>query len=285
MRWVEELAPEHRWLARIAMDPACGTYLAGRGVYRLDGQTWTLLPGTDERAWRGLSVDPGGLWVTGASGAAARIEQGKLIDRRIPVSYDVLEVRGDATTAFATAAGSELWTWTAAGWSKSEPPEFSDSRLGSLFLAPQGELFVRVHPRATGKASSVGRRVGDRWLVDSPFPRGSIQTIGGTSASDIWAIGGASTLLGERAFAYHWDGRSWTATDVQLNRSLYSIYARAPDDVWVGGDGGALLHWDGRSWSQVPTGLKWGITAILAPAGQPFRVIENAARVLRWEDL
>lgn len=80
-------------------------------------------------------------------------------------------------------------------------------------------------------------------LVPIPSPkdaRYSISAVGGTSEDDLWF-----TTLGH--VAYHWDGKTFTATSVP--QSIESgVIARTRTDVW---SRNGLLHWDGKRWSLV----------------------------------
>lgn len=285
MRWVEELAPDHRFLSGLAT-AGSGTWAAGFGLYQLDNHSWREVPGTNQRTWRGLSADADGVWLTGSAGVTARVVGGAVTEHRAPgAAYDILAVAGDGGAAWATAAGQELWRWDGAAWSSTVEAPFAGRILGALFLASDGTLFVKSHPRQGGQGSSVARRTGETWVDEAIGQKGHIAALHGTSSSDLWAVGYTTKLFGKGGQAHHWDGRAWTTVPLPVDRPLSCVYARAPDDVWVGGEGGTLLRWDGQTWSVLPTGLKWTITAILAPPDQPVRIIENAARILRWEDL
>ncbi len=72
----------------------------------------------------------------------------------------------------------------------------------------------------------------------------------GTGPSDVWAVGGYADETGSsRAPVAHWDGKSWTLSEVRGPAILTSVWGAASDDVWAVGDG--AIHWDGTSWSEV----------------------------------
>ena len=284
MRWVEELAPEHRWLAALGGDAKRGVYAAGRGLYRLDAQGWTLIPGSDSRAWRGLNVDDAGVWVVGGAGFTARLDAQVLSEHRaVGAAYDLLYVAGDAEKATATAVGPELWRWDGAAWTSSVEPSLAGLDLGALYEAPDHGLFVKGHPKATGKGSSVGRPNGSAWTLDNIGLKGHIQALDGTASDDVWAVGYTTKLFGKGGQAHHWDGHTWTTTRLPVDRPLWAVYATSRDEVWAGGADGLLLRWDGAAWKGVPTGLDGPITALIAPTGEPMRVIVNNERILRWQ--
>jgi hypothetical protein len=71
----------------------------------------------------------------------------------------------------------------------------------------------------------------------------------GTSANDVWALGGANDALSS---IYHWDGTGWSAAVVpQTSGFVSGAYAASPDDIWSVGWFGAALHYDGTAWTPV----------------------------------
>lgn len=63
----------------------------------------------------------------------------------------------------------------------------------------------------------------------------------GTSATDVWAVGGGGTIL-------HWDGMAWSPVTSGTAQNLLQVWAASADDAWATGDG-VILHWDGTTWS------------------------------------
>jgi len=93
----------------------------------------------------------------------------------------------------------------------------------------------------------------DGWCWVYPRPQGNVlQSIWGSSATDVWALGDHSTLL-------HFDGSSWKAhaTDgVVWGAGGGTLWGSGPNDVWaaVTSRAGDALHWDGTSWKSTATG-------------------------------
>jgi hypothetical protein len=95
----------------------------------------------------------------------------------------------------------------------------------------------------------------------------NLYSVWGSSATDIWAVGGMSYFPATGGKIQHWDGQRWTgvpsATDTW---TLHAVWGSGPADVWAGGEGG-MEHWDGTAWSQwaFPTGSSilgiWGAAA------------------------
>jgi hypothetical protein len=108
---------------------------------------------------------------------------------------------------------------------------------------------------------------GTQWdIVPSPnagSDDNELYMIDALAANDVWAAGYFINDFGvAQTLVIHWDGSEWSVvptpnvSNLQENQ-LYSIEARAANDVWAvgqfSGENGALLtltlHWDGAQWS------------------------------------
>jgi len=88
----------------------------------------------------------------------------------------------------------------------------------------------------------------DGWCWQFPAPQGNgLLATWGSSAQDVWAVGGAGTIV-------HFDGSKWSIVRSPTNNTLYSIWGSAPNNVFAVGDRGTVLHWDGTSWTQLQLG-------------------------------
>jgi hypothetical protein len=69
-----------------------------------------------------------------------------------------------------------------------------------------------------------------------------LEGVWGSSADDVWAVGGAGTIR-------HFDGRlRWESVPSPTVDALNSVWGSGPNDVWAVGDAGTILHWDGATW-------------------------------------
>jgi hypothetical protein len=115
------------------------------------------------------------------------------------------------------------------------------------------------------------------WGTTTSAPAGARAEMFGVAAagaSDVWAVGAfnpgeSPTAVLTRLYAQHWDGQSWTATPIKLERHYRSQSARltgtaivGPDDAWAVGhvdNIGSLAarslayRWNGTRWRPVPT--------------------------------
>ncbi|MBK9264611.1 MAG: PQQ-binding-like beta-propeller repeat protein [Polyangiaceae bacterium] len=130
---------------------------------------------------------------------------------------------------------------------------FEDNNACAIYDGGQPEIIKRkvktTSVNVVGKHTYVvpdygnAERLQGRELVPIPTPedkRYGISAIGGTGDDDLW-------FTGAGAVAYHYDGKTFTATSVPQSIEQ-GVVAVAPNDVWSR-DG--QVHWDGKRWSIV----------------------------------
>lgn len=88
---------------------------------------------------------------------------------------------------------------------------------------------------------------GRAWTPLPPKTPGSVGSIWGTAADDVWVVGGSGNGL-----VMHYDGLDWRARPFPDWPWLASVSGRARDDVWVTGcdKTGFAAHWDGSGWTR-----------------------------------
>ena len=98
---------------------------------------------------------------------------------------------------------------------------------------------------------------GPTWTTVARGSLDYLDGIWGSSASDVWAVGGASNY----GVILHYTGTSWTTSwsSVPLGTSWFvgAVWGTSPSDVWAVGataSGGGSVHYDGTAWTVVPTG-------------------------------
>jgi hypothetical protein len=129
-----------------------------------------------------------------------------------------------------------------------------------------------------GSASLVEHWNGSSWTVVSS-PNGVLPSynfynvllgVGGSSATDVWAVGWNGYLLQpslQRPTIQHWNGTSWSLNIVPpignnaQNIVIQSVTARAANDAWATGyysdqadapiTHALTLHWNGTAWTRV----------------------------------
>ena len=90
---------------------------------------------------------------------------------------------------------------------------------------------------------------------------GALVSVWGHPDGQDWVVGGQI----EQGAAWVGSGTDWSALEVPEGVGLLNwVHGSDPDDVWIGGIGGALLHWDGVELTHVDLGIDeaiWGVFA------------------------
>ena len=87
---------------------------------------------------------------------------------------------------------------------------------------------------------------------------GPLQTltgVWGSSPTDMWAVGGAGTVL-------HFDGTTVATVPTITSVDLTDVWGTGPEDVWIVGRAGTALHFDGHALSSVSTGITADLLAV-----------------------
>jgi len=119
--------------------------------------------------------------------------------------------------------------------------------INDLWTAPWGKVY------AVGQAGTVLTTTGSDWvLMRGEKPNYSLQTIFGSSANDIFALGSAG--------GFHFDGSNWTP--ISLPSNIRAGTATSMSFALAVGDGGAIEMWDGSSWQLAQSPTTAGLEAV-----------------------
>lgn len=77
---------------------------------------------------------------------------------------------------------------------------------------------------------------------------GTLLSVWGTSATDVWSVGG-SLGDGLESLVMHYDGLSWTRRHPGGNDSFWWVHGTTANDVWMVGEHGRITHWDGAAFA------------------------------------
>jgi hypothetical protein len=72
-----------------------------------------------------------------------------------------------------------------------------------------------------------------------------LEAVWGSTADDVWAVGGRSSSPG---MLLHFDGTGWTR-ETFGDSGFVDVWGSATDDVWAVTAAGAIAHFDGAAWS------------------------------------
>lgn len=180
------------------------------------------------------------------------------------VMWDVFAL--NATNAWATGNNGRIVRWNGSTWSESEPLGTSSQRF-AIWAADVNTVYVG----GISTGNQLHRFNGTSWEnLLSPtnwFGSGSIRSIWGTAANNVWIAGSLGRI-------FHWNGTTWTARNAGISATFSPsrIWGTNAANMWaVGATGGTntgtIYKWNGvDAWveqlSGVPTvkGI-WGSSA------------------------
>jgi hypothetical protein len=120
---------------------------------------------------------------------------------------------------------------------------------------------------------------------------GSLLSIWGTAADDVYAVGGPLGNAGFQTLALHFDGTKWKRLSPGHADSYWWVHGSGKSDVWMVGEKGRITHYDGASfqdhsgattatlfgvWAASPSDA-WAVGGALETPGVPNDV------VLHWD--
>jgi hypothetical protein len=219
-------------------DGAGSTFLVGQdGIERISRGVWTDTCDLAGALW-GTNDDLFSLWSAGNSVSFSRINRaGNAFE---PLTSPPL-IAADALWGTAVddiwVTGSDqsnaygVWRWNGVDWAKSTAPG----------------TYLRMAPSISAIA------------------------LGGSSSSDVWAIGELGT---------HWDGRAWSHS-ADFNAIMRAVWARNSIDVFAVGQGGAINHWDGTQWKPMPSPVTADLYDVWG-AGQDVYAVGAGGTILHY---
>lgn len=260
---------------------------AAEGVLRREGTSWAALPGSQGHRWNAVAVvADDDVWAVGTGGSVGRWDGRTFSQSLLPgVHYDLLDVVARPGEAWISAAGEELWHWDGQGFVREAWPALAGKRAGALHWASD-RLLAQAHPMEPRKGSHVLVREGGTVADEVVQARGygHLARLHGTGPADVWAAGMRGKLLGKGGALFRRDATGWREVALPVDRPLHAVWARARDEVWVGGERGTLLRFDGRSLDALDLGTRANVTGLCAPPGGPVLAVLDTRAIVRIEE-
>jgi hypothetical protein len=160
--------------------------------------------------------------------------------------------------------------WNGANWTRqAAPTPGSDGELRGIAALSGRNAWAVGDISATGSSGEkalIEHWNGSKWAqVPSPNPQDAkgdifLNGVAGTSASNVWAVGGYTNGHRFKSLIEHWNGRSWkivASPSPGTSDFLNSVTASSARSAWAVGDythgrqTSMILHWNGRVWSRV----------------------------------
>ena len=156
----------------------------------------------------------------------------------------------DGGTAWRPLAGTPLVTsiW---GSSASDVWMAADNSATNITTTHERGLTFHGSPADGGADANAGDPL--TWTPVDAQSVNRLEAIWGTSANDVWAVGGQGTIRRISA-----GDERWQKIESPTKANLRAVWGSGPNDIWIVGDGGTILHFDGtkieESSAQLPLG-------------------------------
>ena len=192
---------------------------------------------------------------------------------------------GNDLSAILVRSASDVWV---AGWFGTllhwDGNSWAQSRVGSDYLwALSAEPASGPAPGTVwvvGAGGLAARFTGQAWGTTNTATQVVLRGVSAVGPDQVYAVGEAGTVL-------YWDGQSWTPrvlTDASgaETRDLLAVWGSSPDDVWIGGSGGALWHKQGSGWSKPVPGSSNAWSGIAGSSASNVWMINDSGALMRW---
>jgi hypothetical protein len=256
-----------------------------------DGRRWKVVPSADANMVEVLSgvaaISTNDVWAVGFQYYGGPFEG--LIEQWNGARWTVVASPNPSSGVFlsgvAAISASDVWAvgssgnntltehWDGANWTVIPSPNAigGSSLLSSVSAVSANDIWaVGANLRNEEQQTLIEHWDGTRWaVVPSPtsfstqsFPHNFLLGVAARSASDVWAVGTYSALIGTQTLIEHWDGGSWKIVPSPNKNvsGLQSVIANSASDAWAVGvhysaRGSHTLteHWDGARWTIAAT--------------------------------
>ena len=178
---------------------------------------------------------------------------------------------GDGSGAFALHFDGSAWKQISPG----QPVD-----LWWVHAIPGGPVFIG------GSAGTILKYEGGKFQQMSTPSNATVFGIWGTSATDLWAVGGQPAAAGA-VFVWRYDGTNWVDAPGLPSipiASYFKVWGRSATDVRIVGMDGVILHWDGTTFTQPKSPTTQRLLTLHTDGDGPWVAVGGLARAVILED-
>jgi hypothetical protein len=136
--------------------------------------------------------------------------------------------------------------------------------------ASQNEAVSGDFPFTTAAATTAA------WSAMTSGTTNELDAIWGSSASDVFAVGDAGTIL-------HYNGSAWSAMSSGTNENLFRIWGSSTFDVFIVGRNGTILHYNGSAWGTMTSGTTNDLGAIWGDSATDVFAVDYDSTILHYD--
>ncbi|MCC6216831.1 MAG: hypothetical protein IT376_18375 [Polyangiaceae bacterium] len=235
----------------------------------------------DGGGWRGLAAGTtstllavhgaeGVVWAVGAEATVVRVAAGSAAATQLTIDGETLtdELRGvwsfGPEEVWAVGAGGLILRWDGSEWTRTNSP--SAVALSGVWGSRRDDVW------AVGASGTALRYDGATWKKVASGATATLTAVAGSGVDDVWV----GTATGE---VRRWNGAKWTTTKPSAY-SIRALAVESAERAWVAGNDGRVHRWDGTEWSALASGTNEHLRGGFSPAGdEVFLVGDGGAMV------
>jgi hypothetical protein len=202
-----------------------------------DGTAWReLSPGGEETFWWVNGTSSSDVWMVGEKGRISHFDGASFTEHTSGTTATLWGVwafsPSDAWAVGGTPEGGTaepndvVLRWDGAAWTPEALPGAPLGRsLYKVWGTSSDDLYV------VGEAATIWRRKDGAWKLESdpPLAKGTLFTVFGCSATDVYAVGGRDILRS--------DGAAWERVDFEVFSGINGVSCGGPGEVALVGFG------------------------------------------------
>lgn len=173
----------------------------------------------------------------------------------------------DATTAWAVGAAGAIARWNGTAWTAVTSPA-ATATLTDVWGASADDVWIAGE--LGGDLLHWNGSTVERVTTGATV---SLTRVAGSAGTDVWALGGSTVAS--------WNGTAWSVRTLPFEAR--GVWAFAPNDVWVGGAGGAHAHWDGSAWTDTSGVSHRQLLAASRSPGGTVWAVGAEGTVMTWD--
>lgn len=239
----------------------------GGVIVRYRGDAWAVETSATTRGLRDIwGSSASDIFAVGDSGTIVHYDGEAWSVMDVPATggnRDLLAVWGSGPGDVYAAGYDKLWHYDGDAWSAAAGLDLTTATVERMWGTGPNDIYA------------VGANVfhhfdGDSWDFMTPPAEGLTHMYGVTGAGGrVFASGASGTIVVSD------DGQSWASMTSNVDGLLHQIWAAAADDVYAVGSS-SVIHYDGASWTETQLDLTGGRDVWSDPAGDVF-VVGNGA--------
>jgi hypothetical protein len=238
----------------VGMTPGESEYAST--INHWDGSTWTLVPGTIPgndlyAVWGSSATD---IWAagdyangSGLNGQLLHFDGKTWTQAHTEASTTTFDgVWGSsATDVYAASTDGGVFHFDGTNWSKVASVGTSSTRFGRVAGTSEKDVWITADGDIGGPGE-IFHFDGSSWTMTYTSKTNSFDGVWCADDASVWAVGSLtdpSALRAEGEIAFG-NASGFGLTVPQTSpATLNAVWGSAPNDVWIVGDGGAILHY------------------------------------------